>query len=75
MGVLRKKNKDNRRKVIEKYFGIYESVITCLIWFLTCLIRLREGLAYVLASVVQAFCDVLVLAINMIIEGEIDPMI
>lgn len=26
MGVLRKKNKDNRRKVIEKYFGIYKSV-------------------------------------------------
>ena len=39
------------------------------------MIRTREGLAYVLASVVQASCDVLVLAINRIIEGEIDPMI
>ena len=49
--------------------------VSCFNWFFTGLILPRDGLAYVLANIVQASRDVFARAINEIIVGDREPRI
>ena len=50
-----------------------DPLVMCFNWFFTCLILPRDGLAYVLAKIVQASLDLCAWVMNDMIAGEREP--